>query len=669
MTKPIVINIDQVTKIFRMGDNVLRALDNVTLQVEEGDFVAIVGPSGSGKSTLMNMIGLLDVPDTGSISIAGHSVCGLSDDELCGLRADSIGFVFQQFNLLSRTSAVENVGLPMLYSGVPYDLKWAHKILAAVGLTTHAAHTPSQLSGGQQQRVAIARALVNKPHVLLADEPTGNLDSQSEREILDILVQLNRGGITVVIVTHEQEVTQIANRVIKMRDGKITSDERQTPQYLDGMKSLDQSNNASLQLYDNGIPAKDTGSKALLRKVKSYTSEALRSLTSNKIRSFLSVLGIMIGVAAVIAVLGLGEGARKTMEKELSGLGSNLLAVYPGGSGRGMGGGGGSNPIRLFPEDIAALKAELEHVTEIAPRVNSKAMVQFEEKTWNTSITGTTSDYAKLRASMPDIGRNFTKGEDDARARVAILGRTVVKNLFGDKDPIGSEFKLNRLYFQVIGLLPAKGSNGWQDQDDVIIIPLATAMHRVFGFENIHMVDVQVDTSEHMSDVEGQIKSILQQRKKIPDAKMEDAFTVRNMADIQAAISSTNKIMSLLLSIIASISLLVGGIGVMNIMLVSVTERTREIGLRKALGAKKSDILSQFLVEALLLAILGGALGVAVGWGISAVAAAVTNWPFEVSPTVVALVTGVTALVGIIFGFWPAKKAAALQPIQALKYE
>lgn len=662
-----VIRIANVTKYFQAGDDLFKALDNVSVDIAAGDFVAIVGPSGSGKSTLMNIIGLLDLPSEGRVEINGVSAQTLDDEALSRLRSESIGFVFQQFNLLPRTSASENIGLPMVYSNFGYDQTRILKLLQAVALEDRADHTPAKLSGGQQQRVAIARALINNPLIVLADEPTGNLDSQSEKDILDILVNLNRTGVTVIVVTHEQEVTQVAKRVIRMRDGRIISDERQQQRFLQGMKSGDVADIAHLQTIESSDQAAETRRARAFRKLNSYIREAFRAITSNKVRSLLSVLGITIGVAAVIAMLGLGEGARRTMQKELAGLGSNLLVVWPGNMYPGSAGQG--PPVRLFMDDVGAIKSDIAHIENIAPRVSGKSALQFSERSWSSNVIGTTPGYATLRAAQPDVGRFFTDEENISRSRVAVIGRTVARNLFGDQDPIGSEIKLNRVYFQVVGILPSKGSNGWQDQDDVVLIPIQTAMKRVFGNDFVNMIDVQVSKTEMMPTVEREIKDLIIRRKKISPENRDEAITVRNMSDLQAAISSTNTIMSMLLSIIASISLLVGGIGVMNIMLVSVTERTREIGLRKALGATGSDIKRQFLIEAASLAIIGGAMGVTLGWVVAKVAAAFTSWPFEVSVPVVLVVTGITTMIGVVFGFWPASKASKLLPIAALKYE
>ena len=664
-----VIKIRQMSKIFRMGDQTLNALDHVDLDIHEGEFVAIVGPSGSGKSTLMHMIGLLDTADEGTYELGGRDVLQLNEKSMAEIRSKTVGFIFQQFNLLARTSAAENVGLPMLYGDKTYDPSWSLKLLSAVGLANRSEHKPNQLSGGQQQRVAIARSLVNKPLIILADEPTGNLDSQSEKDILDILLRLNRAGITVIIVTHELEVTRIAGRVIKMRDGKIVSDEIQEPIYIEGMSSFSNSQENELKslYFDSAQLSEDQHRGA---KLLSHVREATRAIFANKVRSVLSILGILIGVAAVIAMLGLGAGAKQSMEQQLASLGSNLLVVYTGSS-RPTVGPSGSN-ISFSLEDVELLKKSLDNIVDISGRVDargSKSTVQFGEKTWNPTVSGASAAYATMRAAQPTKGRFFTEAEDRARARVALVGLRVIEKLFGDQDPIGQQIKINKVYFEVIGILPEKGASTWQDQDDIVVIPLETAMRRTFGYDNVQMIDVQVDDPINITKVEDQIRSLLAVRKRLEPDQAKESIQVRNMSEIRDAISSTSKIMSTLLAIIAGISLLVGGIGVMNIMLVSVTERTREIGLRKALGATPIDIKTQFLVEAMLLSVMGGTTGVALGWGVAQIAAAATGWSFLVSPSSVAAVTTITMLVGIIFGYWPAQKASKLLPIVALKYE
>ncbi|MCX6118495.1 MAG: ABC transporter permease [Proteobacteria bacterium] len=369
-------------------------------------------------------------------------------------------------------------------------------------------------------------------------------------------------------------------------------------------------------------------------------------------------------------MLGLGAGAKQSMEQQLASLGSNLLVVYPGSSRPSAG--QQSASIQLKIDDLEMLKRNLDHVVDVSGRVDargSRSTVQYGEKTWNPTVTGASASYAQMRASEPTNGRFFTEGEDRARARVALLGRTVITKLFGDLDPIGAQIKINKVYFEVIGILPEKGATTWQDQDDVVVIPLETAMRRTFGYENLQMIDVQVDDLKNVPVVEKQIQELMANKKRIDLDLIKESLQVRNMAEIRDAISSTSKIMSTLLAIIAGISLVVGGIGVMNIMLVSVTERTREIGLRKALGATSFDIMGQFLVEATLLSLMGGGVGVLLGWGISNIAAIATGWSFLVSVNSVIMVTSITMLVGIVFGFWPAHKASKLLPIVALKHE
>ncbi|MBC7531961.1 MAG: ABC transporter permease [Oligoflexus sp.] len=649
------LEIKDLHKRYQMGDVTVNALKGVNLTIEQGDFVAIMGPSGSGKSTLMHILGLLDAPTEGSYKVKGHEVSQMSEDELAVFRRDVIGFIFQQFNLLPRMDASENVALPLLYSEKRLDLEKSQSLLEKVGLGTRSHHRPSELSGGQQQRVAIARALVNNPLMILADEPTGNLDSQSEKEIIGILHDLNDQGITIVIVTHEEEVGQQAKRLIRMRDGVVQSDERRLPFKQNALEKQ---------------AAESKLSQIPLANVVQHFAQGIKTLAANKVRTALSVLGILIGVAAVVAMLAIGAGAQAAMQKELSSLGSNLLILRPGAtrSSSGVRSDAGATS-KLAQEDAADLKNNIANINNVVSTVNGRGQITFENKNWSTQILGTNPGYATMHASVPQAGRFFTDDENLSRSRVAVIGMTLVRELFDGKSPIGNMIKINKINFQVIGVLPTKGANGFRDQDDIVIVPLNAAMYRLLGKENVDTIEIEVSGPQFTSTAQDQILQRINTRRRVPEAQQEDAYQVRNMAEIQDALSSSTKIMSLLLSAIASISLVVGGIGIMNIMLVSVTERTREIGLRKAVGATRGDILIQFLVESIVVSMLGGVCGLALAWIVTTGLTYYANWPAQISLSSVVLSIVFSSGVGMIFGIYPARKASLLHPIEALRYD
>ncbi len=647
------IELRNISKTYQMGRVEVRALRDISLRIEPGEFVAIMGASGSGKSTLMHILGCLDRPDRGVYRLAGREINALSDNRLALLRNHWFGFVFQQFYLLSHLSALENAELPLIYAGSRDRTERARGEIEAVGLGKRGNHHPNEMSGGEQQRVAIARALVNNPPIILADEPTGNLDSQTTAEILNLLEELNREGKTVIMVTHEKELAGRARRVITLSDGKIVSD-KGNGIYSDGWEE---------RPTRPGQAERKSGTAVLTDQLR----QAVHSIISHKLRTFLSMLGILIGVGAVIAMLALGAGAQKSIEDRLSSLGTNLLSIRPGSRHlRGVSGAAGE-VTRFTAKDSEAMQ-KLPQITRASAQVQGQGQLVYRDKNWNTRIYGVEEDYAPMRAYKPEAGRFFTGEEMKKRERVAVIGQTVVHELFGEENPLGEFIRINRNKFRIIGVLPQKGSSPWRDQDDVVMIPLTTAMYRVLGKDYVDAIDVEVADQALMASAEESLKTLIRQRHRLRDDN-EESFRIRNMAEIQEVLKGTTETMGLLLGSIAAISLLVGGIGIMNIMLVSVRERTREIGLRKAIGARKKDIMIQFLIEAVLMTLSGGITGIILGVGIALTMSEITGWTVAVTPESVTLAAVFSGMVGLIFGLWPARQAARLDPIDALRYE
>ena len=654
------IQLVDVHRTYLIGESTVQALRGVSVTIEQGEFVAIMGASGSGKSSLLQILGLLDTPDQGEYLLLGHNVNTMTEDEQAGLRNKVAGFVFQQFHLLKRMNIVDNVRLPHIYSGIKGDFrKEAIERLALVGLEHRIDHTPNQLSGGEQQRVAIARALIRDPLIIFADEPTGNLDTKNSAEIMKILKALHEEGKTVIMVTHETEIAAFAGRVITMRDGLIVSDERKS-----GIESPVK--NVGAELTFEGQVA---GKVSLLQngRISGFMQQAFQAILANKLRSFLSVLGIFVGVASVIAMMALGEGAKSAMQEQLKSMGSNMLSIR-GGSAKIRGAAQGAGAVTRFTftdvDDIASIQTLVKNATGV---VNGAGRIVYGNKNWSSSLNGVGFDYGTMRASLPTVGRWFTREEIQTREKVAIIGVTVVKELFGGSNPIGRTIKINRINFKVIGIAPAKGFSGPQDEDDVVIIPVTTAMYRVLGRDYLSGIFVEVTSPILIDQAKSAISEQIRKRHRLKAD--DDSFNIRDMTEIQKMLSSTTQTMSLLLGSIAAISLVVGGIGIMNIMLVSVTERTREIGLRKAIGARKGDIMLQFLVESVGMTISGGLIGVLAGIGISLILSFFAGWAVKTSLISVVLATAFSAIIGIFFGLWPARKAAELKPVEALRYE
>ncbi|MHC8492232.1 MacB family efflux pump subunit [Thalassospira sp. SM2505] len=644
------LEIENVTRLFQTGEETVSALKGINLRIDSGELVAIVGASGSGKSTLMNILGCLDQPTAGDYRVGGHSVAGLSADELAALRREHFGFIFQRYHLLGTLNSADNVAMPAVYAGIDSVTRRerANLLLERLGLGERIDHRPGQLSGGQQQRVSIARALMNGGRIILADEPTGALDSKSGETVLEILKELHRDGHTVIMVTHDMEVASHADRIVEIRDGLVLSDKRCREPVVD----------APLPSFLNsdsvGVLA------GFHRRVAEAFPMAVRSMAAHRVRTFLTMLGIIIGIAAVVSVVGLGEGTRQRVLAEISELGASTLSIFPG---HGWDDERAESITSLVVADAEVLSAQ-NYIDSVTPLVSTSTRIRLGRTTMSANVDGVGEDYFRVNGLRIVLGTGFSADSIAERRQEAVIEERAASTLFpGDESPLGKVIMIDRVPVVIIGTVAQR--SGMSGKTLQIYLPYTAVTGRLLGAAT-SLAGLTVRISDDVDTIvaERAIVGLLTRRHGTQD------FFVFNSDQLRRIMEKTSQTMTLLISSVAVISLIVGGIGVMNIMLVSVTERTREIGLRMAVGARRIDIMLQFLIEAVTICIAGSFLGVGLALGAAiAFGGQGSQFPMIISFDAILSACLVALLIGLVFGFLPARNASRLDPVDALSRE
>jgi len=655
MAQPL-IELKEITREFLSGEQTVTVLKGINVTINAGEMVAIVGASGSGKSTLMNILGCLDQPSDGTYCIDGRATNALTSDELAGLRRERFGFIFQRYHLLNGLTASGNVEIPAIYAGENKDKRKARAaaLLSRLGLGERINYRPNQLSGGQQQRVSIARALMNGGQIILADEPTGALDTHSGQEVLKILNDLHKQGHTIIIVTHDMQIAQHAERIIELSDGNIISDRQNESVHTQTSEQSNMMSEAFHSQTNNNLTAKRD------RFIDAFKM-AILAMSSQRLRAFLTMLGIIIGIASVVSVVALGEGSRQKILNDISSMGTSTLEIYTGSQ---FGDRRASSIKTLRPSDADALNQQ-SFVHSVTPSVSTNsAMLRVDNISLNGTVTGVGEQFFAVRGYSLAQGILFNENSVQTLAQEAVIDQQAQAQLFPNENPIGKIILANNLPIRVVGVVENKQNAFGRNESLNVWIPYTAALHKMLGQSHLRNITVRIADGVDMNVAEQAIEQIMLQRHGIKD------FFIFNTDSIRQTIESTTATMTLLVSMIAVISLVVGGIGVMNIMLVSVTERTREIGVRMAVGARSSDIMQQFLIEAVLVCLLGGVIGILLSLGIGvAFSYLSSNFAMIYSTTSIIAAFACSTLIGVIFGFFPARRAALMDPIHALERE